>query len=322
MGEENFHMDDALLVRYLLDEVDASERLQVEQWLAASEQNLAYYKQFEALWQKRRELASVNDPDVDEAWEKFRNRIREPKKIGRAPSRFGWMRIAALLVIFFGAGWLVFRLLNPAETNLVARAGNTVLVDTLPDGSVITLNREAELSYPSSFKNNTRSVTLRGEAFFDVKPDPEKPFIVHVNDVTIRVLGTSFNVRSINGNTEVIVETGKVEVSGARKKLVLLPKEKLLVRQQESEFVREKEEEDLYNYYRTRSFVCDRTPLWKLVNVLNEAYHVRITIEREELRGLLLTTTFHNESLDQILEILRQTFDLEINRNGETIIIR
>ena len=125
-----------------------------------------------------------------------------------------------------------------------------------------------------------------------------------------------------NGNTEVIVETGKVEVSRARKKLVLLPKEKLLVRQQESEFVREKEEEDLYNYYRTRSFVCDRTPLWKLVNVLNEAYHVRITIEREELRGLLLTTTFHNESLDQILEILRQTFDLEINRNGETIIIR
>ena len=104
--------------------------------------------------------------------------------------------------------------------------------------------------------------------------------------------------------------------------ILLLPKEKLLVRQQESEFVREKEEEDLYNYYRTRSFVCDRTPLWKLVNVLNEAYHVRITIEREELRGLLLTTTFHNESLDQILEILRQTFDLEINRNGETIIIR
>ena len=322
MGEENFHMDDALLVRYLLDEVDSAERLQVEQWLDASEQNLAYFRQFEALWQKSRELASANPPDEDAAWERFRNRIREPKQIDTAPSRFGWMRIAALLVIFFGAGWLVFRLFNPAEINTVARAGNTVLIDTLPDGSVITLNKEAELTYPSSFKNNTRSVTLRGEAFFDVKPDPEKPFIVKVNDVTIRVLGTSFNVRSVNGNTEVIVETGRVEVTRAAKKIVLLPKEKVLVRQQETDLIREKEEEDLYNYYRTRSFVCDRTPLWKLVNVLNEAYHVRITIEREELRELLLTTTFHNESLDQILEILRQTFDLEINRNGETIIIR
>jgi transmembrane sensor len=322
VGEENFHMDDDLLVRYLLDEADAAERIQVEQWLSASEKNIVYFKQFEALWQKSRELASLSEPDEEAAWERFRNRIREPKQIDMPPSRFAWMRIAALLVIFFGAGWLVFRMFNPAETNLVARAGNTVLVDTLPDGSVITLNRESELTYPSRFKNDIRSVRLRGEAFFDVKPDPKKPFIVQVNDVTIRVLGTSFNVRSVNGNTEVIVETGKVEVTRASKKLVLLPKEKLLVRKEETELIREKEEEDLYNYYRTKSFVCDRTPLWKLVNVLNEAYHVRITIEREELRRLLLTTTFHNESLDQVLEILRQTFDLEINRNGETIIIR
>ena len=96
----------------------------------------------------------------------------------------------------------------------------------MPDGSVITVNKNSTLSYPSEFKGKTREVALNGEAFFKVTPNKEKPFIIHVNDVTVRVVGTSFNIRSEKGKTEVIVETGIVQVTKNKRTVSLLPKRK------------------------------------------------------------------------------------------------
>jgi ferric-dicitrate binding protein FerR (iron transport regulator) len=138
----------------------------------------------------------------------------------------------------------------------------------------------------------------------------------------VKVVGTSFNIRSVNGNTEVIVETGIVEVSQKNRKVVLHPKEKVLIGNRDTALVKNQETDALYNYYRTNEFVCDNTPLWKLVEVLNEAYHVQIVIGRNELRNLPLTTTFSNESLDRILEVISITFNTKINRAGDRIIIQ
>ena len=82
------------------------------------------------------------------------------------------------------------------------------------------------------------------------------------------------------------------------------------------------ETERLYNYYRTREFVCDNTPLWKLVAVLNEAYGANIVIGRDALRNMPLTTTFNNESLERILDIIRTTFDITVVRQNNTIILQ
>ena len=116
-----------------------------------------------------------------------------------------------------------------------------------------------------------------------------------------------------------------VQVIRNNRMVELRPKEKVVVKQQDSVFMPQKEEEQLYNYYRSKEFVCENTPLWKLVEVLKEAYNVSIVIEREELRSLPLDVTFSNESLDVILDIIRQTFNtynIQIARKGNTIILR
>jgi transmembrane sensor len=78
----------------------------------------------------------------------------------------------------------------------------------------------------------------------------------------------------------------------------------------------------LYKYYRTREFDCDNTPLWKLVETLNEAYDAHISIGRPSLRNLLLSTTFHDESLDRILTVIAETFSIRVSRNGDQIVLQ
>ncbi|MBO9684757.1 MAG: FecR domain-containing protein [Flavisolibacter sp.] len=323
---QNFdHINDDLLVKYLLGEATGEERLQVEAWMASDVANKKQYEDFKTIWEESKQLALVSTADENAAWQRFRERVQQPKKnaVVRNMRRVAWLRIAALFIVIAGAGYFGYKLFSekPIETIVVASNGTT-LIDTLPDGSVVTLNKNSQLDYPSKFKGETRTISLKGEAFFNVTPDKEKPFVIHVNDVTVRVVGTSFNIKSVNGVTEVIVETGVVQVIRNNKMVELRPHEKTRVTQQDSLLKKETEQDKLYNYYRSKEFVCDGTPLWKLVEVLNEAYNVHIEIENPKLRSLPLTVTFNNESLDQILDVIGKTFDITVNKEKDRIILR
>jgi ferric-dicitrate binding protein FerR (iron transport regulator) len=190
---------------------------------------------------------------------------------------------------------------------------------SLPDGSQITLNRNSTIKFVRKLRGKTRAVELKGEAFFKVTPNEEKPFVIDVNDVTVTVLGTSFNVKGYNEQTEVVVETGTVKVESKGKSVVLKAGGRVTINKSDSTIIEQKSRDKLYNYYVTKEFVCDNTPLWKLVEVLNEAYNVRIEIVNPDLRELPLTTTFYNESLDNILNVISETFDITITRDGERI---
>jgi ferric-dicitrate binding protein FerR (iron transport regulator) len=229
-----------------------------------------------------------------------------------------------LVILTFGIGLLVNNFLPKGEAVklMAVRSTDAVLSDTLPDQSVITLNKNSQITYNSTFEKDSRTVTLKGEAFFNVTPDKNKPFIIHVNGITVKVLGTSFNIRTKGTVTEVIVETGVVQVIKNKKTVLIQPKEKVLLQQHDTILAKEKVRDELYNYYRSKEFVCDNTPLWKLVEVLNEAYASNITIERKSLRALPLTTTFNNESLETILQIISATFSIEIERRGNQILLK
>jgi ferric-dicitrate binding protein FerR (iron transport regulator) len=197
-----------------------------------------------------------------------------------------------------------------------------VLKDTLPDRSVVTVNKGSSISYLSKFKGETRQVSLKGEAFFNVTPNKKKPFIISVNDVQITVVGTSFNVKTINGNTDVVVETGIVKVTRAGKTVELKANEEVIVNTKDSALTKEKVSDQLYKYYRTKEFVCDDTPLWKLVDVINEAYNSHIVIGNPALKDMSITTTFNNESLEQVLNVVSLTLNIRIVKEGDTIILQ
>src|SRR5215207_5132794 len=274
-------MDDSLLVKYLLGEASEEEKRQVDSWIRSSDANRTYFLSFRSVWERSKALSITSTVDENTAWQRFRERIHQEKPV--VAHRMSWIRIAALVIVLAGAAAGAYLLTRPAEKEQVqAVAGNSVRIDTLADGSVVTLNKGAALRYPKKFTGNSRRVELEGEAFFTVMPNRDHPFIVHVDGVTVEVVGTSFNVRTYEAGTEVIVETGTVRVRKKGQSVLLRPKEKLFVPTGNPFFQKESSTDQLYHYYRTRQFVCDHTPLWKLVSVLNEAYGVQIVLERPE----------------------------------------
>jgi len=315
-------MNDDVLVKYLLGEASATESQAVQEWLTARPENAQYFRQFHLLWEQSKQLEPKLDADPDVAWERLQERIRQQSttiaavRVKRVPLRF--MRAAAaLLILMLGAGIYYFA----AERSIEIEASTQAVLYTLPDGSAVTLNRNARLVYPRRFGANERHVRLEGEAFFNISPDKHKPFMIDANNASIRVVGTSFNVKTNPGKTEVIVETGIVRLSGKNASTELHPNEKGTL-QGNATPVREQNADALHNYYRTRTFVCRNTSLERLSEVLSEAYDVHIIPASKAIGALPLTATFRQDSLDHILGIVCATLNLQEVRNGNNIILK
>lgn len=331
MNAEFYNMSDDLLVKYLLGEASAGERREVEHWIDADPDHQRYYEQFKFIWDESQDLAAKSEVDENDAWKRFQQRVSGeqdmPLMTVVKPARTKWYdtRVAAAVIMLVGVAALLYYILVPFRTSkqVVLAATAEAKAETLPDGSVITLNKNSTISYAAEFKGDKRNVKLSGEAFFQVKPDIAKPFIVTINDVTITVLGTSFNVKSINGKTEVIVESGLVKVEHDTRSVQLKQKEKLEIEANDSALVKEPVTDQFYKFYRTREIVCDDTPLWKLVQVLNEAYNVNIVIENPALKSLEIDVPFYNEPLEEVLKVIKETFpQISLQRKDSLIILK
>lgn len=136
------------------------------------------------------------------------------------------------------------------------------------------------------------------------------------------MVGTSFNIREGKGKTEVIVETGIVQVIYKQDLVELQAGEKITIEQSSGQSKKEAQTDKLYDYYRTKKFTCDNTPLWKLAEVLGEAYDIEIIITNPAIRNLPLTTRFEEESLDNILSIIAQTLEIKVEKSAGKIILK
>ncbi len=316
-------MIDDLLVKQILGETTQQEDAAIRMWLQQSAANQKYADQFKLIWEESKKLEQQSKVDEKEAWMRFQHRVAQQAPVKQINNqRRVFLRMAAAVLLLIAGSWITYLIYNPTAETLTVAATQSILTDTLPDASVVTLNKNSSISYSSSFSGKERRVKLKGEAFFNVTPDKKKPFLIDVEDVTVKVVGTSFNVKNKNGKTEVIVETGIVQVMYKNKVTELKPGEKLLIGEVDSTVTKEKVNDHLYNHYRTREFECDGTPLWKVVEVLNEAYDTNIVIERQVAKQLQLTTTFNNNSLESILDIICQTFNLTVEKQGDRIVLK
>ncbi|GAA4461161.1 FecR domain-containing protein [Nemorincola caseinilytica] len=337
MNNKQQNMSDDVLVKHLLGEATPEERQEVQQWIAASADNRRYYEHFKLIWDESKKLDAPLNVDTDAAWGRFMQRVeREEQQATIAPpaspgpsrtiplwSPRSLMRVAAMLVLMVGAGWLIYSITGTGDQVTLASA-DKVMKHTLPDGTVVTLNRNSTLSYPGAFTGETRNVTLSGEAFFDVTPDKTKPFIIDAGNSSVTVVGTSFNVKTRKDITEVIVESGIVEVAKKQKAVRLNPGQKATVTSASDAPVMEQTTDDLYRYYRTNEFVCNGIALYKVVNILNEAYNVHIEIADPKLASLPIHTTLHTNDLGQNLDVIKETFKdvLYLEQNGNSIKFR
>jgi transmembrane sensor len=327
MSDTGTPINDDLLVKYLAGEATPAEHLLVDEWVAASDTNRKLFDEFKLIWDQS--PVTARNVNKDDAFIRLQNRIKttapEPRKtLIKKITRQQWVGLAASVVLICTVLWLTFNHVydNGSESFVRVDSKNQIKTQTLPDGSVITLNSNSTIVYPGKFAGNIRPVSLRGEAFFKVTPDKTKPFIIKVNDVTVRVVGTSFNIKSRNGKTEVIVETGIVKVSKKQSSINLNPGERVTINKNQVELAKEASKGKLYNYYLTHELVCDKTPLNEVVKALNETYGANLVIANKSLENLPITTTFKGQSLDEIVDVISGTFKIKVEHKGRQIILR
>ncbi|ODS86265.1 MAG: hypothetical protein ABS46_01340 [Cytophagaceae bacterium SCN 52-12] len=203
---------------------------------------------------------------------------------------------------------------------ITSATGNFTKTDTLPDGTTVTLNQHSALKYSAGMADQKqREVTLQGEAFFDVRPDKSRPFIISAGNTKITVLGTSFNVKTLGSKTEVIVESGLVQVENAGQAARVKPGEKIT----SDSGLMEKQpiKGELYSYYRTGKLVCKDTPLQELVMSLNEIYDVTIVIKNPAIEQKKINTVFDNKTLPEILQVISETMQIKITRTPANIVL-
>ncbi|WP_183556749.1 FecR family protein [Mucilaginibacter sp. SP1R1] len=324
-------MSEDILIKYILGEATVPEKRAIETWIVANDANARKFEQVKIILETSKRLAQVSPLDETEAWEKFKEKRatrQEPAQVRSINTgNTNWLRIAAAAIFLIGGGWIGYYLLEKQKGNpndLVSiKTTNTVSVDTLPDGSVVHINKNSGITYAGDFKSR-REIKLTGEAFFEVKHNEQAPFTVHVNDVDVRDIGTAFNVKSKQHNTEVIVESGIVQVSKAANSVRLIPHEMVLIKAGDKQLHVEKSTDMLYNYYRSNTFIANSTPLWRLVDMLNEAYGADIKINNEVLRNAPITVTIrYEDSLDKILAVIKGTTpEMRVSKTGNSIILK
>lgn len=333
--KKNRHTDiDRLLVKRLLNEATAAECAEVDDWRSRSPENRQYLEDLQRILAETNPAVPAGRPDEHEAWERFKNSPVFPA--ARPRLRRGWLipmgsfvyrAVAIVVLLSFGgasAWWYMTGRSsgNDHEALLSLQTDSGILTDTLPDGSWVTLNKHSSLIYPRQFKGKTRTVHLDGEGFFHIAHRDRESFLVSLNGVTIRDLGTSFNVKTKDGQTEVIVETGEVEVTSGSNSTRAGPGEKVIVSAAHTIPNKTISSDALYQYYRTKTFVCRSTHLQELVAVLNEAYDAHIVIEGNSAGSLPLTAVYRNESLEHILDLVTKSLGLSWYKKGQEIFLK
>ncbi|MGN7722010.1 FecR family protein [Chitinophaga sp. 22620] len=181
---------------------------------------------------------------------------------------------------------------------------------TLPDGSLVILHAGSRLEYPLAFSGGLRDVTLVGEAYFDIRPDTAKPFVIHSGSLRTTVLGTAFNIKAYEGSPEVTVSVtrGKVKVETeqeGRLLAVLTPDQQVVYNNLEAMAVRQPVMADSTIQWVRKDMMFENLPFAAVTQAIASRYHVNIRFENEGLAACPIRASFNGtESLETVLSVV------------------
>lgn len=325
MKEGFDHIDD-LIGKYLSHEATMDERTQVEEWISASKENRDYFNHLQLIFEKAASVKTLQEFDADKAWNVVREKLKTSKgrTISIVPTFWPILRAAAAILIMVGIGYLTYEWLNKPTQTLALKSENKILRDTLPDGSLAVLNKGSSIKYAYSPSSKKRRVSLEGEAFFEVKHEEEKSFIIETEDVIIEDIGTTFNVKAFpeSPTIEVYVETGEVAFyTLANPGLNLVAGETGIYHKQSKSFARLLKLDTNKLAYKTGVFTFHNTDLGTIVNDLNEVYDTKIRLANPALASCRLNVTFRNEKIEDVADIIAETLKLTMTREGDVIVL-
>lgn len=337
----------ALLEKYLSGQCTEAEKELVEKWYASLQGETRY-------------LDHVPDNEQEEMRRQTFGNIRQELHLGKIdePVRATFERVlpwralpwrlltgiaasvAIVLGTYLAVQWRTVRLpeatvkgkggtTQPLPLTTFENTGNQVVRHKLPDGSIVTMRPKAAITYRTAFANNKRTVLFSGEGFFDVKKDKTRPFHIKSGEMTIRVLGTSFNVKAIKNQEkfQVDVLTGSVQVSAPDEKAD--PQQVVLKPQQQASFelgskrltYKTLPAQARKEIYEPVTIVFEETPLSRVIGQLEKRFNVSIALTDPALARCGLTANFESQSFTSIMEVLCASLEVTYTISDNTISI-
>jgi transmembrane sensor len=325
LAEDSKHID-YLITRFLAGEASLEERLQLEQWMNASEANKKYFADNRFIHDRAIASNRLVRVNVDKAWESLHGQMKIGHKelnmpAGKAiPFRLPvWLRVAAVFLLLLGLSYwfyLNYSLSSNHGLKVISIISNESIVSRkIPDNSSVVLNRRSKIIYSSTFGTKNRELALSGEAYFKVRHSVDTPFIVRTENVLIKDIGTTFNIKSYKESKtiEVFVETGEIQFfTYSNPGIRLVKGETGIYDKSSGHFYKTGKIEVNVLSYKTKVFVFQNTSLNDAVRQLNATYPVSIRINNNRLMNCKITVTFDNEDIGTIANIIGETMGLQV----------
>ena len=329
-----------LFAKYLSGECDENEEIRVLEWVASHPDDKRLIammrsvwdtpeaerpsKDIRALWTRVAERAGIN---TDTLTAGRRRRILDGIFIGK-PMPLRWLRYAAVVIIAMGMGIIGLRVIGNFSGGMetVSVAHGKRMIVRLDDGSRVTLDAGSELVYPGSFSEEQREVFIRGEGYFEVVSEEDRPFIVKTNEARIRVLGTTFNVRAweMTERVEVSVIEGFVSLgtqAGDIGSEVVIAKDQLSVLPvggvpTDPRFV----DLDRYLGWLQHEITFEDVPLGEVLHQLERWFELEFVIEDPVITEEHVTMYIKERSVDDILKLVSILAGLRYQRDGNAVL--
>ena len=310
-NNDQYQYIEELLPRFCEGLTTEEESLLVEKWIAEDEANLKLVNQIHALHLAVDTRMIKRHSDIDKVLAKVKRRVH-----GQAVSWWEWIqRIAALLSIplLLGCLWLYYEKDDVKQTiqmiEVKTNPGMTTSI-VLPDSTLVCLNSESVLRYPSHFEEATRRVELEGEAFFDVTSNKEKRFIVKMGGQSqIEVYGTSFNVEAYAKDNKIsttLIE-GTIgfiykDKDGKAKKIGLKPHQKLVYELSSFRTQLYTTSGETETSWKDGKIIFNNTSMDEVLRMLSKRFNVEFVLSNKNLKDYAFTGTFTEQRLDRIME--------------------
>ncbi len=309
---------ESLLIKLFSGKITLEEEQIIHVWLDESEGSKKEFNAYKKLWNDSKSLALSGAIDPETALLKTKKQIPQ---FGRKTRWLSFIRQAAAVLMLSAIlsvtiNYFLNRTPEKARDVVyqeIKAAFGTQTKLTLADGTNVWLNSGSTLRFPVSFENTQkRQVDLKGEGYFEVAKNSQKPFIVNTCKLQVKALGTSFNVNAYEDekHIEVALIEGKVEllqpVKGEAVSIMTLQPSEIADYNVEDHQITHKSEPEIerYSAWKEGKIVFFNDPVEKLISRLENWYNVDIEITGNTLKGYHFTATFGQESLDQVLKYL------------------
>jgi transmembrane sensor len=292
------------LAKYFSGEATEEERKEMHHWRSSSESNSVSFLKAKNIWVNSSLEVDVNQSMLAGILKE--KDAYEGKVIPLWSNNF--MKIAASILIVLGLSFVLFQ--STDNTKEVV-ANQDTIDQVLPDGSIVTLHKGASLVI-GDFEQ-TRNVQLSGKAYFNIKREETKPFIIRSKNARVEVLGTSFVVDTESENeVEVLVESGLVAFSNINETAsVRLSKGEMGALDNSLGVISKKRIEDQnYLAWKTKALVFDGASLQQVAKVINDVYDLEVIFKNEDLLKCKLNGQYLNKSSKEVIEIIAQTFGI------------